>query len=99
MRWVRVLAPEEKTLIVIREPDTIEFFFSKDNRRWRVYPHPEKARWFIVEEYEKGKRAEIKINKKIEDNLKRLNISKVFDLYEALFKDPEIMIEWLIGEK
>jgi len=36
MRWVRVLAPEEKTLIVIREPDTIEFFFSKDNRRWRI---------------------------------------------------------------
>jgi predicted RNA-binding protein with PUA domain len=89
------LPTEEKTLIIVREPDAITFFFNRDNRRWRIYPHPEKPGWLVIEEYEKGN----KMNRRIENALVELNIPKFSDLYEALFRDPEIMIERLIGEK
>jgi predicted RNA-binding protein with PUA domain len=90
---------EEKTLFIVREPDAIVLFFNRDNRRWRIYPHPEKPGRLVIEEYEKGKRAEIEVNRRIENALAELNIPKFSDLYEALFRDPEIVIERLIGER
>ncbi len=44
-----------KTLVVVREKDSFEFFFEEEGKySWRVRDHPEAPGWFLVEEKEDG---------------------------------------------
>jgi hypothetical protein len=84
-----------KTLVVVREKDSFEFFFEEEGKySWRVRDHPEAPGWFLVEEKEDGWTVG-----EFYDSYENAGVNDLQGLLESLVNDPERTLEGLFGER